>query len=80
LSGSKANPGALGIATLVIHDRAGEGSGHPLDDQLTLGREQGRADLVLDDPGVSRSTPASRSTGARWWSRTSDPPTALRQR
>jgi FHA domain len=42
------------VASLVIHDRAGAGSEHPLDDQLTLGREEGRADLVLDDPGVSR--------------------------
>lgn len=42
------------MASLVIHDRAGGGSEHPLDDQLTLGREEGRADLVLDDPGVSR--------------------------
>ncbi len=43
------------MATLVIQDRAGSaGSAHPLDDQLTLGREEGRADLALDDPGVSR--------------------------
>jgi pSer/pThr/pTyr-binding forkhead associated (FHA) protein len=42
------------VASLVIHDKAGAGSEHPLDDQLTLGREEGRADLVLDDPGVSR--------------------------
>jgi hypothetical protein len=42
------------VASLVIHDRAGAGSEHPLENQLTLGREEGRADLVLDDPGVSR--------------------------
>jgi pSer/pThr/pTyr-binding forkhead associated (FHA) protein len=42
------------VPSLVIHDRAGAGSEHPLDDQLTLGREEGAADLVLEDPGVSR--------------------------
>jgi FHA domain len=42
------------VASLVIRDRAGAGSEHPLDGELTLGREEGRADLVLNDPGVSR--------------------------
>jgi FHA domain len=42
------------VASLVIRERAGAGSEHPLDDELTLGREEGRADLVLNDPDVSR--------------------------
>jgi hypothetical protein len=39
---------------LVIHEGAGAGSEHPVDGELILGREQGSADLVIDDPGVSR--------------------------
>jgi pSer/pThr/pTyr-binding forkhead associated (FHA) protein len=42
------------MATLVIHEGAGAGSEHPVDGELTLGREQGSADLVIDDPGISR--------------------------
>lgn len=41
-------------SSLVIHEGAGAGSEHPVDGELILGREQGSADLVLDDPGVSR--------------------------
>jgi hypothetical protein len=39
---------------VVIREGAGAGSEHPLDGELILGREQGSADLVIDDPGVSR--------------------------
>jgi len=39
---------------VVIHEGAGAGSEHPVDGELILGREHGSADLVLDDPGVSR--------------------------
>jgi hypothetical protein len=42
------------MPTLVIHEGAGAGSEHPVDGELTLGREEGGADLVIDDPGVSR--------------------------
>jgi pSer/pThr/pTyr-binding forkhead associated (FHA) protein len=42
------------MPTLVIHEGAGAGSEHPVDGELTLGREEGSADLVIDDPGVSR--------------------------
>jgi FHA domain len=41
-------------ASLVIHQGAAAGSEHPVDGDLILGREHGSADLVLDDPGVSR--------------------------
>jgi hypothetical protein len=41
-------------SSLVIHDGAGAGNEHPLDGELILGREQESADLVIDDPGVSR--------------------------
>jgi pSer/pThr/pTyr-binding forkhead associated (FHA) protein len=41
-------------SSLVIHEGAAAGSEHPVDGELILGREQGTADLVLDDPGVSR--------------------------
>ncbi len=41
-------------SSLVIHEGAGAGSEHPVHGELILGREQGTADLVLDDPGVSR--------------------------
>ena len=41
-------------ASLVIHDGAGAGSEHPLDGELTLGREPATADVVIPDPGVSR--------------------------
>jgi len=41
-------------ASLVIHEGAGAGSEHPVDGELILGREQSTADLVLEDPGVSR--------------------------
>ena len=41
-------------SSLVIHEGPGAGSEHPVDGELILGREQGSADLVIDDPGVSR--------------------------
>src|SRR5262245_25723120 len=41
-------------ATLVIHEGAGAGSELPVDGEVILGREQASADLVLEDPGVSR--------------------------
>ena len=41
-------------AAVVIREGAGVGSEHPVNGELTLGREQGSADLVIDDPGVSR--------------------------
>jgi hypothetical protein len=41
-------------ASLIIHRGAGAGSEHPVDGELILGREQGSADLVIDDPGISR--------------------------
>lgn len=41
-------------SSLVIHEGAAAGSEHPVDGELILGRERGTADLVLDDPGVSR--------------------------
>jgi hypothetical protein len=39
---------------VVIRDGAGAGSEHPIGGELVLGRDQGTADLVIDDPGVSR--------------------------
>jgi pSer/pThr/pTyr-binding forkhead associated (FHA) protein len=41
-------------SSLVIHEGAGAGSEHPVDGELILGRERATADLVIDDPGVSR--------------------------
>jgi FHA domain len=41
-------------ASLVIHEGAGAGSQLPLDGELILGREHATADLVIEDPGVSR--------------------------
>jgi pSer/pThr/pTyr-binding forkhead associated (FHA) protein len=41
-------------SSLVIHDGSGAGSEHPVHGELILGREADSADLVLDDPGVSR--------------------------
>jgi hypothetical protein len=40
-------------ASLVIHEGAAGGD-HLINGQLILGREHGSADLVIDDPGVSR--------------------------
>jgi uncharacterized membrane protein YgcG len=39
--------------SILIQRGAGTGTEHPLDGELTVGREQG-AGLVVDDPGVSR--------------------------
>jgi hypothetical protein len=52
--GSSPTPGSLADSSLVIHEGAGAGSEHPVDGELILGREQASADLVVDDPGVSR--------------------------
>lgn len=41
-------------ASLVIHEGAGAGSELPVDGEIILGREQAIADLVIEDPGVSR--------------------------
>jgi hypothetical protein len=50
-------------ATLVIREGDGAGGEYPLDGELVLGREQGSADLVLNDPGVSRRHAAVRAQG-----------------
>jgi pSer/pThr/pTyr-binding forkhead associated (FHA) protein len=44
----------VGGAALVIRAGAGAGSEHPVEGELILGREHGSADLVIQDPGVSR--------------------------
>ena len=44
----------MGGSSLVIHEGARAGSELPVDGELILGREQGSADFVIDDPGVSR--------------------------
>ena len=54
VAGSSPAPGSLAIAAVVIREGAGTGSEHPVDGELILGREHGSADLVIDDPGVSR--------------------------
>jgi hypothetical protein len=41
-------------ASLVIHEGAGAGSEHPVEGEVILGRERASADLVIEDPGVSR--------------------------
>jgi hypothetical protein len=43
----------VGGASLIIHEGAGAGSEHPVEDGLILGRDRGAADLVIEDPGVS---------------------------
>jgi len=52
-------------ANLVIREGEGAGFEHPLEGEVVLGRERGSADLVLDDPGVSRRHAAIRSEGGR---------------
>ena len=44
----------MGGTSLIIHEGAGTGSQHSVDGELILGRERGTADLVIEDPGVSR--------------------------
>jgi hypothetical protein len=44
----------LADSSLVIHEGSGAGSEHPVDGELILGREDSTADLVINDPGVSR--------------------------
>jgi hypothetical protein len=41
-------------SSLVIHEGAGAGSELPVDGEVILGREHSSADLVIEDPGVSR--------------------------
>jgi pSer/pThr/pTyr-binding forkhead associated (FHA) protein len=53
----------LADATLVIREGDGAGTELPLDGELVLGREQGSAGLVLDDPGISRRHAAVRALG-----------------
>lgn len=53
-------------AALVIREGQGAGSEYPLDGEVVLGRERASADLVLDDPGVSRRHAAIRADGARF--------------
>ena len=43
----------MGIV-LKVTEGAGVGSEHPIEDEVTIGRETGEADLILDDEGVSR--------------------------
>jgi len=52
-------------ATLVIREGEGAGFEHPVEGEVVLGRERGSADLVLDDPGVSRRHAAISSEGGR---------------
>lgn len=51
--------------TLVIRAGAGAGDEHPLAAEVILGRERGSADLVLDDPGISRRHAVVRDQGGR---------------
>jgi FHA domain len=44
----------LGGRTLVIQEGAGAGSEHPVKGELILGRERGTADVLIEEPGVSR--------------------------
>ena len=44
----------LGGPSLVIHAGAGAGSEHPVEGEVILGRDHSSADLVIQDPGVSR--------------------------
>jgi pSer/pThr/pTyr-binding forkhead associated (FHA) protein len=41
------------VTSLVVQEGPGSGSEHPIDGEVTLGRDH-TADLVLDDPGISR--------------------------
>lgn len=50
-------------ALLVIREGDQAGSEHPLDGEVVIGREPGAADLVLDDPGISRRHAAVRALG-----------------
>ena len=54
VAGSSPAPGSLTGAAVVIREGAGAGSEHPVDGELILGRDHASADLVIDDPGVSR--------------------------
>jgi pSer/pThr/pTyr-binding forkhead associated (FHA) protein len=50
-------------ATLVVREGGAVGSEHPLDGELVIGREPGSADLVVDDPGISRRHAVVRAFG-----------------
>jgi len=43
----------MGIV-LKVTEGAGVGSEHPIEDEVTIGRETGEADLIIDDEGISR--------------------------
>jgi pSer/pThr/pTyr-binding forkhead associated (FHA) protein len=45
----------MAVIALRVMEGADEGSEHPVDGDLTIGRDPATADLVLDDSGVSRS-------------------------
>src|SRR5512134_2330622 len=51
--------------TLVIREGEGAGAEYPLSGELVLGREQGSADVVLTDPGISRRHAAVRAAAGR---------------
>jgi hypothetical protein len=53
------------LATLLIREGDGAGSEHPIEGELVLGREQGAADLVLNDPGISRQHVAVRAASGQ---------------
>jgi hypothetical protein len=50
-------------STLVIREGPGAGEERPLEGETVLGREPGSADLVIEDPGVSRRHAAVRALG-----------------
>jgi pSer/pThr/pTyr-binding forkhead associated (FHA) protein len=64
VTGSSPVPGSLD-GTLVIREGEGEGTEFPLHAELVLGREQGSADVVLTDPGISRRHAAVRAGAGR---------------
>ena len=64
VTGSSPVPGSLD-GTLVIREGEGAGTEFPLEAELVLGREQGSADVVLTDPGISRSHAAVRAGAGR---------------
>lgn len=53
------------MATLEIREGSGAGGSYELDGELVLGREQGAADVVLEDPGISRAHAAVRARGGQ---------------
>ena len=64
VAGSSPAPGfRVSDARLVIREGEGAGGEFPLEGEVVLGREPSSADLVLDDPGVSRRHAAIRRLG-----------------